>query len=166
MESQERSPSSRNTERALQVVAAVQAYLDEGAWKRKPADLKGTTFFGRWDLWFYIAISDPATCWTCELINGSVFMGIDLRLLFPYNLIVDSDQILPMVHPNCRCTLLRVTDLNDYLPLTTGGWYGTGGEPIEKLVAQLVHSKDSCAMERVRDAGSALESTKTTAKPE
>lgn len=103
-----------------QIVAVVQTYLAlEGAWKRKPADLKGQSFYGSFDFWFYVAISDDKTCWTCEILNGSTLAGIDLRLLFPYHMIIDSDQILPMVHPNCRCTMLRVTDIQDYLDITT-----------------------------------------------
>ncbi len=113
-----------------QIVAAVQAYLAlEGAWKRKPADLAAQTFYGKYDLWFYLAISDDKTCWTCELLNGSVLMGIDLRMLFPYNIIVDPDQILPQVHPNCRCTMLRVTDIQDYLDITTAPEDVYFGEP-------------------------------------
>jgi len=115
---QEPSQSSRNTELYASVVAAVQAYL-EGAWKRKPVDYDKQTFYGEWDLWFFLAISDEVTCWTCEILNNHVIRGIELRMLFPWHIIGTPDLIIPLVHPNCRCALLRITDINDYFDLET-----------------------------------------------
>jgi hypothetical protein len=54
-----------------------------------------------------------------------VFSGTELRLMFPWHLIISGDQIIPLVHPNCRCTLLRVSDISDYLSLTSppSAWF-------------------------------------------
>jgi hypothetical protein len=98
-----------------QIVEAVQAVLAAEAKQRKPQDFKRQTFFGVFDLWYYLAISDDKTCWTCEMLNKGVYKGYDLRLMFPWCEIIGEDQILPYVHPNCRCTLLRVTNIQDYL---------------------------------------------------
>jgi hypothetical protein len=97
---------------------AVQALME--ALKRKPGWLEDPrqSFFGALDLWFYLAISDDKTCWTCEMLNQGIYKGIDLRTLFPYLEIISANQMLPYVHPNCRCTLLRVTDIYDYLDAT------------------------------------------------
>ena len=84
-----------------QAVMAVQAVLE--ALKRKPGWLKDPrqSFFGALDLWFYLAISDDKTCWTCEMLNQGIYNGIDLRTLFPYLEIISANQMLPYVHPNC-----------------------------------------------------------------
>lgn len=98
-----------------QIVEAVEEFE---AKKRIPDELPRQTFFGKYDLWYYIAITDSRTCRTCLMLDRSVLMGIDLRLLFPWLEVISSDQMLPMTHPNCRCTLLRVTNLQDYLDFT------------------------------------------------
>lgn len=77
-----------------------------------------SSFFGEFDLWSYLAITDDRTCSSCIMLDQGIYMGWDLRALFPYLLIASDDQILPRVHPNCRCTLLRVTSLRDYISLT------------------------------------------------
>ena len=105
---------NRRATQLSQIVEAVQAY--EKQWK--PKDLDKTTFFGSFDIWYYMGISDDATCTACLMLNQSILTGIDLRLLFPYLEIVNDDQILPHVHPNCRCTMLRITDPRDYITLT------------------------------------------------
>lgn len=39
-------------------------------------------------------------------------------MFFPWCDIISSDQILPYTHVNCRCTMLRITNLGDYLDLS------------------------------------------------
>ena len=89
------------------------------ALKRKPDDYKGTSFFGKYDLWTYIAIMDDRTCQRCSVHDQTINAGDLLRAVFPYLQIIGQDQIHPHVHPNCRCVLLRVTDLADYIDYTS-----------------------------------------------
>jgi hypothetical protein len=89
------------------------------ALKRKPDDFKGTSFYGKYDLWQFKAIMDDRTCQACSTLDAVVIAGSMLRALLPYSEIIGQDQILPHVHPNCRCTVLRVTDLADYIDYTS-----------------------------------------------
>lgn len=107
---------SQQVSQLRQIINAVIEYME--AIKRKTADLDKTTFFGRFDLWYYMAITDDKTCKACLMLDQGIYVGFDLRKLFPYLTIVNDDQILPSIHRNCRCTLLRVTNLADYISLT------------------------------------------------
>ena len=89
------------------------------ALKRKPSDFKGTSFFGKYDLWTHIAIMDDRTCQRCSVLDHVVTWGNMLRAIYPYCEIISEDQFLANVHPNCRCVLLRVTDLADYIDYTS-----------------------------------------------
>lgn len=97
-----------------QIVKAVQAF--EKQWK--PIDFSRSTFFGEFDIWYYMAITDDRTCQPCIMLDQGLYKGWDIRKLFPYLEIVNDDQVLPHVHPNCRCTMLRLTDLRDYITAT------------------------------------------------
>jgi hypothetical protein len=86
--------------------------------KRIPSDLKHTSFFSAFDLYTYKAITDDRTCKTCMIYDNMILSGDLIRAYYPYLEIIGQDQILPKVHPNCRCTILRVTDLSDYIDYT------------------------------------------------
>jgi hypothetical protein len=85
---------------------------------RKPAGHGNQTFFGEYDLWYYTALLDTVTCKTCMVLHEQPFRGTELRMFFPWCDIITADQILPNTHPNCRCTMLRITSLDDYMDLT------------------------------------------------
>jgi hypothetical protein len=67
------------------------------------------------------------------------FRGTELRQFFPWHEIITADQILPNTHPNCRCTMLRITNLDDYLDLTNKG------EPLT-FISDLIGEKLSMAL--------------------
>jgi hypothetical protein len=85
---------------------------------RIPDEFRGSSFFGKFDLYQYIAITDDRTCNTCMTYDRMITPGNYLRAYFPNMDIINDDQILPQIHPNCRCTLLRVTNLADYIMYT------------------------------------------------
>lgn len=93
---------------------------NQEAIKRVPDNLKSHSFFGKLDLWQYMNISNPLTpiCNTCLLLNDMVIQGDMMRAWFPNLLVITSNQVLPEQHPNCRCTMLRITDLSDYVDYT------------------------------------------------
>lgn len=64
---------------------------------------------------------DLVTCKTCMTLHEQPFRGSELRMFFPWCDVISNDQILPMTHPHCRCTMLRITNLDDYLDLTNAG---------------------------------------------
>jgi len=103
---------SQQATQLSQIVEAVRAF--EKQWKPQG---NRSTFFGSMDIWYYLAINDNDTCTACLMLNQGVYMGIDLRKLFPFLEVINDDQILPRVHPNCRCTMLRITDPRDYITL-------------------------------------------------
>lgn len=76
-----------------------------------------------------MAITDDRTCNVCTILNTQPFRGNELRSFFPWHAVITSDQVLPWTHPNCRCTLLRITSLQDYLDLE--------GEPF-KFVSNII----------------------------
>jgi hypothetical protein len=110
-----------NPTQLLQIVNAVEQYE---AKQRIPPEHKGTSFFSAFDLWQYIAITDDRTCKYCMDYDRNILFGTDLRLNFPDLEIINDDQILPRLHmtlwgaDTCRCTILRVTDLSDYITYT------------------------------------------------
>jgi len=86
--------------------------------QRIPANLKGTSFYSSFDLWQYIAIMDDRTCKRCQIFDRMINPGDYLRAYYPNSEIISPNQILVHEHPNCRCTLLRVSDLTDYIHYT------------------------------------------------
>ena len=78
-----------------------------------PEDLKGVvTFFSQYDLWDYSNINYH-TCKNCIENSSTIYQGDMLRSLFPYLVILDEETIWPSVHPNCTCTMKRVTNGQD-----------------------------------------------------
>jgi len=55
--------------------------------------------------YIFVAVTDDATCEDCLDYNGDTFSREEVDSAFPYAEEVDSDLIMPMVHPNCRCML-------------------------------------------------------------
>ena len=100
----------------------VEAYLYTApqveARKTIPDYLKGSSFYSRFDLYQYIAITDDRTCKLCMEFDRMIISGDFIRAYYPRLEIIGPSQMLPHVHPNCRCTLLRVTDLADYITYT------------------------------------------------
>jgi hypothetical protein len=86
--------------------------------QRIPTQYKGTSFFSVMDLYQYIAITDDRTCKVCMQYDKMILQGDFLRSYYPELEIISPNQLLPHVHPNCRCTILRVTDLADYITYT------------------------------------------------
>ena len=89
----------------IQIVKAVDSV------KRKPQEYKHFTFFSAYDLWEYTAVLDDRLCEKCLGYEATPrYLGSELRMLFPYLEIVDENTINVNVHPNCRCTLTRITE--------------------------------------------------------
>jgi hypothetical protein len=86
--------------------------------QRIPPEFRGNSFFSAFDLYQYIAITDDRTCKLCMQFDKMIISGDFIRAYYPYLEIITPNQMLPQVHPNCRCTLLRVTDLADYITYT------------------------------------------------
>lgn len=108
---------------AVDAVLSVQKQLAlEGAIQRIPDGLRGNSFFGEFDLWLYQTIEpdDNRICFNCRVLDKITWTGLELRLAFPYLEIIDTNTILVYVHPNCRCTLTRITDPLAYLQLDLG----------------------------------------------
>jgi len=75
---------------------------------------KSLTFFGKNDLWMYLAIMDDRTCDTCiRYDTADVWHGNELRREFPYLEIHDENTIRVNAHPNCRCLLIRLVPWED-----------------------------------------------------
>ena len=78
-----------------------------------PEELKGVvTFFSAYDLWDYSNINYH-TCKKCIDNSDLVYQGDTLRSLFPFLVILGEDEIWPCVHPNCTCTMRRITSGQD-----------------------------------------------------
>jgi hypothetical protein len=86
--------------------------------QRIPDELRGNSFFSTFDLYTYKAITDDRTCNVCMQFDNMIIQGDIIRAYYPYLEIISTNQMLPHVHPRCRCTLLRVTDLSDYITYT------------------------------------------------
>lgn len=96
-----------NTSEILEIIEAVEQF--ERKWI--PDDLKkpGTTFFSPYDYWVFIEHDDGKLCNRCYMISlMGLFLGSELRLMFPYLEIIDEDTIKANIHPNCRCILRRL----------------------------------------------------------
>ena len=98
----------------LNVVQVTQAVRESK--QRIPDEYRGKfTFFSDWDSWQYHYVHDEKVCPVCEGHGDmTVIIGSKIRLLFPYLEIVDADTIKANEHPNCRCTLSRLTERGGY----------------------------------------------------
>jgi hypothetical protein len=97
------------SQKLISVVKAVDAV------KRKPTEYKRQSFFGKLDLWAYVAVYDEKLCEKCwAFAKQQVFRGSELRGKFPYLEIHDNDLIYVNVHPHCRCYLLRIISFGLY----------------------------------------------------
>ena len=97
----------------LQSIKAVQTFNDART-RRLLAIKPKITFFGQYDLWHYISISDKRRCQWCEKYDGQEFVGRQIRTIFPDLTIRSPNIIDPNVHTTkwgkntCRCKLVRV----------------------------------------------------------
>jgi hypothetical protein len=102
---------------SLSAVAAVSSVLAVDSLKRIPEEYK-QSFFGEYDLWLYIAVYDEVLCDKCwNFAQMDVFRGTELVSKFPYLEVHDKDRIDANVHPNCRCYLLRIINIERYFRL-------------------------------------------------
>jgi hypothetical protein len=100
----------------MQILQAVQAVktLRDSRLRRPMAIKESLTFFGQYDLWHYISISDDRRCKWCEAYDGKEFVGRQIRTIFPDLEIRSPNIIDPHVHTTlwgkqtCRCKLVRV----------------------------------------------------------
>ena len=104
----------------LQAIKAVQTFQDA---KLRIPQVAKVTFFGQYDLWHYISISDDRRCKWCEAYDGREFVGRQIRTIFP-DLSYRSPNILdPNVHQTkwgkltCRCKLVRVYVSPNVIPV-------------------------------------------------
>ena len=105
---------SQLTSEQIAVVAAVIAF--EGAKKRIPVGQRpGVTYFSMYDTWLFDATLDSKVCDLCRYYEewGEI-RGDLLRTEFPFLVILDENTIGGpgvggdgLVHPNCRCRLIR-----------------------------------------------------------
>jgi len=102
----------------MTVIQAVQAVQAVDALKRKPEGYETQSFFGQYDLWQFIAITDDRTCDVCMDKDTRFYTGNELRTEFMDLMIEDGDTILARVHPNCRCELHRIIEPTHYIPIT------------------------------------------------
>jgi hypothetical protein len=104
--------SNLNTD-VEQAVAVVQVILESQT--RIPSDLSDQTFFGEYDFYVFVVVEDDRTYFDCKVLDKMVMTGLELRGAFPYLQIIGSNYILAKNHVNCRCILIRVTSLADYI---------------------------------------------------
>ena len=83
--------------------------LTQSAARRIPDEFRGPSYFGMLDEWIYNTEESESVCPTCQENNLETFYGSELRVFFPFWMILDENTILPNVHPNCRCKLTRTT---------------------------------------------------------
>jgi len=97
-----------------EVVAAVIAVRE--AKKRIDFPTRyGVTFFSVHDVWLWQSALDSKVCPVCDANEDKgEFRGNHLRARFPYLVILDENTIGGpgaggdgLVHPNCRCRLVR-----------------------------------------------------------
>ena len=97
-----------------EVAAVVAVLAHEGALKRKAPGFEPITFFGHNDWWVYHAVADTKLCDKCaQFYREYMFSGLNLRATFPYLIIVDENTIVANVHPNCRCYLTRLYEIEE-----------------------------------------------------
>jgi len=102
------------TVEAVQCVETYEALVEA---QRIPDDLRDHTFFSQYDWWIYISREDDKTCFSCTVLGGILFTGLELRSAFPWLRFKDVNTLYPSTHPNCRCILLRLTSATDYIRL-------------------------------------------------
>ena len=68
-------------------------------------------FFTKNDVWLFVGELDDRSCERCMSYDGLTFTGEVVLGLFPWLEVESLMTIRPMVHPNCRCTLERVSPL-------------------------------------------------------
>ena len=94
--------------RVVEVVKAIQ---------RIPKPIRpDVTFFSENDVWLFQARQDTKVCQLCQKYETAYqWRGNNLRLEFPYLTILDQNTIGGsepdgdgLVHPNCRCRLVRL----------------------------------------------------------
>lgn len=99
---------SRSCLEALDVVSVVKAT------RRKPEGYEVYTFYSMYDLWLYQAVMDTRVCELCSKYEQSEYWrGDQLRTEFPYHEIMDENTIHALVHPNCRCYLVRYVEVSE-----------------------------------------------------
>lgn len=90
------------------------------AFTRIPEEFRAHSFFGEYDVWRYVPVFDGKLCKKCAYwATNLYFRGKYLRGLFKYLKIVDVNTINVNVHPNCRCILVRVTNWQEYILVTS-----------------------------------------------
>jgi len=96
----------------VRIATVVEAV--EEAKKRIPNVRTPTTFFSVHDVWLFQARMDTKVCPLCRAYETSnEWNGNVLRSEFPYLMILDENTIGGrdggdgLVHPNCRCRLVR-----------------------------------------------------------
>ncbi len=104
---------SQNLTSVVNAVRAVDSL------KRIPEEYGAISFFGFYDVWKYVPIWDVKLCDKClENALRPYYQGTMLRGKWSYLRIVDVDFIEVNEHPHCRCLLVRVTDVYEYLMVT------------------------------------------------
>jgi len=73
----------------------------------------GPSYFGAEDQWQFIASNMSNMCPDCGSIDLDYYWGNELRGLFPYLDVVDLNTIYAHVHPNCRCVLARIGNVQE-----------------------------------------------------
>ncbi len=94
----------------IEAAAAVQLFSE--ATRRISSWLSSITFYGENDQWLFLQSGHPNMCKDCASNNGVIYSGDELRSIFPYHVILDTDTIAAYVHPNCTCLLLRAIPEN------------------------------------------------------
>jgi len=88
--------------------------------KRIPEEHKRISFFGEYDVWRFNFQMDDKLCARCMAYAApEYFRGKYIRGLFKHLKILDANTIDVEVHPNCRCFLTRVTDVEEYVMVTS-----------------------------------------------
>ena len=99
---------------SLQLIKIVKAV---DAVKRRPVKAPANiTFFSEEDVWVFQEVIDTKVCEICRTAARiEQFRGNNLRMNFPYLVILNMNEIgggeldgNGLVHPNCRCRLVRV----------------------------------------------------------
>ena len=104
-------PETADIINVVEVVKAVQRIQPEH--RHEPG--VPATFFSQHDVWLYDARLDTKVCERCRHYEDiGQFLGNHIRLIFPNLKILDVNTIGGsepdgggLVHPNCRCFLVR-----------------------------------------------------------
>lgn len=93
--------------RAVQLVKATQT----------AARFDRFDFFTKNDVWLFVGELDDRSCERCISYDGLTFTGEVVLGLFPWLEVETLMTIRPIVHPNCRCTLERVSPIKPDLEM-------------------------------------------------